>query len=159
MTRTGYAFDMSTTPNPDYINEKALERLMHAFDKVLTGKTGTISCEKVPDWEYGDPLLRAADHALRRTSHDVEREGGEPHNIAPKVTMGCVPAGTWPQPQIHRPSFWHTFPPLRVIRYIRDTIRLRKYNVEWLKNNPQMTIAEAIMKAHGDSHLHSNHPK
>ena len=41
MTKTGYAFGMGTTPSdPDYINTKALERFMRAFDYALKGKYG-----------------------------------------------------------------------------------------------------------------------
>jgi len=49
--------------------------------------------------------------------------------------------------QARKLSFWQTFAPLMVIRRFWDAIRLRKYNREWLKNNPQMTIAEAISLA------------
>ena len=35
-----------------------------------------------------------------------------------------------------RQSFWQGFPLLNTIRRFRDDIRLRRYNREWLKNNP-----------------------
>src|SRR5437764_7214249 len=97
---------MSTTPSdPDFINTKALEGFMHAFDCAINGKYGLGN---------SDP------------------DGGDP-STASLVKYQCERLRR--QEKGHRVSFWHTFPPIKAIRRIRDNIRLRRYNAEWIKNN------------------------
>lgn len=105
MTKTGYAWDMSTTPSdPDYINTKAFERFMRAFDSAITGKYGL----DVPE----QPSTKTLMVELRERVETLEQ-----------------------QRQARQSSFWYTFPPLRNIIHLRDNIRLRRYNREWIKNN------------------------
>ena len=111
MTRTGYAWGMSNTPpsDPNHINTKALEGLVHAFDRAVMGK-------------YGIPVeLPKLDSKLQKFEQQV---------------ISTLLVGQRTQ---HKPaqflSFWQIFRPLNAIRRFRDNIRLRKYNREWIKNN------------------------
>jgi hypothetical protein len=115
---------MSNTPSdPDYINTKALEGFMRAFDHAVEGQ-----------YNLGTPNIGTPNmdrDALRKLMVE-ERERRE---ILEQ------------QAQAHQASFWYTFAPLKLLRRFRDTIRLRRYNREWSKNNPPMTVVEALLQA------------
>lgn len=66
MTRTGYAWGMSNTPSdPDYINTKALEGFVRAFDRVMTAKLGL----DAPEMPRPEEFLRAARERLKQQEH------------------------------------------------------------------------------------------
>jgi len=92
---------------PDYPNPDRLAGLMRAFDLALGGKALAY-------------LTRAQ---LAKTAKDelevLERSGG-PGELIVYV----------PHQKNRRP-----LNPFAMFRYIRDNIRLRKYNDEWIKNN------------------------
>jgi hypothetical protein len=97
---------MSTTPSdPNYINTKALEGLMRAFDRAISGK--------------------------------YSPQSAEPFNVEPQVKMveACDSTEVIVQRHKHTPSPWERFSPLKNIIRFRDSIRLRRYNREWIKNN------------------------
>ncbi len=109
MIRTGYAFGMSTTPSdPNYINPKALAGFVRAFDKALLGWART-HLESVE---------------LRKLNTKEELETLKQIGINDEPTF--VPRTKQPQ----RKLSWFSR-----LRYNRDSIRLRKYNREWIKNN------------------------
>lgn len=126
---------MSNTPNPDYPNPKRLEGMMRSFDYAVRGRCGLGSAEP----RNADP------QAAKPQKLDLEAI-----RTIMALARACAPTREEKieqrMPQAHRQSFWHTFSPLMAIRYIRDTIKLRKYNREWSKNNPPMTIAEAMSR-------------
>ena len=101
---------MGTTPSdPDYINTKALERFARAFDYVVRGQAR---------------LATTAPHHVG------------PHNSGSEdAKQSSVNAPAQLDLQDHGISFWHWFPLTNAIIRLRDDIRLRKYNSEWIKNN------------------------
>jgi len=92
---------MGTPSDHDYINVKAFERFVRAFDSALAGKYG---------FGFGTPNRNTV--VCKEAMEQQEQYA-----------------------QTHRLSFWLTFPPIKALRRLRDDIRLRKYNDEWLKNN------------------------
>ena len=117
MTRTDYACDMSATPNdPPRINTKALETFMRAFDHAFQGKYGLGSVEPQTADAQAESELRELEQQVVKTVMARER---------------AVPV----EQRQARLRFWYRFPLLKNIGRLRDSIRLRKYNREWLKNN------------------------
>jgi len=101
---------MSTTPSdPNYINPKALERFMRAFDTALFGWART-SLERV--------------QLAKQQMEDLEVIKQQSLHEAPTITY--VPRRKEPRRRLG---------PFSMLRYVRDNIRLRKYNDEWVKNN------------------------
>jgi len=113
MTRTDYAFGMSATPSdPDYINTKALESVLNAFDHAVQGKTDLPNVESLnSDRQFLQELMGQE----RERRERVEQQ----------------------QKQTQRRHLWHTLSPINVFIRFRDNIRLRRYNREWIKNNIQ----------------------
>jgi hypothetical protein len=108
MTRTGYPWGMSDTPSDlDYINTKALERFMRTVDYALNGKYG-----------FGKTGPR-----------NVDSQGVRQLMVMVRARME--------RREQQRLNFWYTFPPLNAIRRLRDSIRLRRYNREWIRKNIQ----------------------
>jgi hypothetical protein len=99
-----------TPSNPDYPNPKRLAGLMRAFDHVATGKEQIHAINE----EFGKVNATEEIEALKQigindepTITYVERPKERPRNLNP-IDMAC---------------------------YFRDSIRLRKYNEEWIKKN------------------------
>lgn len=115
MTRTDYAFGMSTTPSdPDYPNPKRLAGMMRAFDHVVMGKQQAhVSVEQLAKAAQQQQEVMSNPSLMFRPQQSKARRGLNLFSL---------------------------------FRHIRDGIRLRKYNREWSKNNPPMTIAEAISR-------------
>lgn len=112
MTRTGYPLGMSNTPpsDPDYPNPKRLAGMMRAFDRVVTGKQQVHAINE----ELGKVDAREQIEALKQIGINDE----------PTITY------------VERPKERRrSLNPIDKAIYIRDTIRLRKYNEEWIKNN------------------------
>ena len=113
MIRTGYALEMSTTPSdPNHINTKAFEGFMRAFDTALLGWART-HLERVE-------LARTAKQQME------DLEVIKQQSIHEEATITFIPR----EKELHRKLGWFSR-----LRYIRDSIRLRKYNDEWIKNN------------------------
>jgi hypothetical protein len=98
--------NMSTTPNPDYPNPKRLAGMMRSFDYVFNGQFDLTPRNVDPNVD-----LKALKVRCREQDERLEREA------------------------LAQVSFWYRFPLLRALRRFRDSIKLRKYNREWLKNN------------------------
>lgn len=106
MKRRDYAWGMSATPSdPHYINTKALEGFMRAFDKALTGK-----------YDLSGGVMTPVPPQQQQTVSN-------PRPTATRYREG---------PPV---SFWHSFSFVKAIIRFRDNMRLRKYNREWIKNN------------------------
>jgi len=112
MTRRGYAWEMSDTPpsDPDYINHNRLAALMRAFDFAVTGRQQA----HVMGEEFRTVNPAEQIEALKQIEIN-----GEP-------TIVYVPRQKNPRRRLSTFSMF---------RYIRDSIRLRRYNREWIKNN------------------------
>ncbi len=104
---------MGNTPSdPDYINTKALSGFMRAFDTVLLG------------WARAH-LERAQFAAdVKQQMEHLEVLKQQSINEEPTITYVPRPKET------PRTLGWFSR-----LRYKRDSIRLRKYNEEWIKNN------------------------
>jgi hypothetical protein len=93
---------------PDFPNPDRLAGLVRAFDLALGGKA----------------LAHLTRAQLAKTARDelqvLERSGG------PGELIMYVP---------HRKKSRRPLNPFSMFRYVRDSIRLRKYNDEWIKNN------------------------
>lgn len=111
MTRTDYAWGVSNTPSdPDYPNPKRLAGLIRAFDHVVTGKQQA----HVINEELGKVDAREQIETLKQIGINDE----------PTIVY------------VQRPKESRRGLNLfSLFRYIRDGIRLRKYNDEWIKNN------------------------
>ena len=102
---------MSNTPsNPDYPNPKRLAGMMRAFDNAVTGKEQA----HVMNEEFGKISAVEEIEALKQIGI----------NDPPKITY----VERLKEPRRSLNSFERA-------RYIRDDIRLRKYNEEWIKSN------------------------
>ena len=78
-------------------------------------------------------LARAFDHAVRAKC-DLGVEPNIVRDEATKETVVKARAMVQDQRQL-QVSFWRAFSPLKAIIRLRDDIRLRRYNREWIKNN------------------------
>src|SRR5215467_3743685 len=105
MTTTDYALEMSNTPSdPNDINPKALEGFMRAFDKALFG------------WARTNLDRAQLATEAKRQMEDLEVMKQQSLHEEPTITY--VPRRKEPR----RTLGWFS-----MIRYNRDTIRLRKY--------------------------------
>jgi hypothetical protein len=91
----------------DYPNPDRLAGLMRAFDLALGGKAHTYLLRQ--------QLAKTAEEEL-----EVARSNDGPGELIVNV----------PHQKNRRP-----LNPFSMFRYIRDNIRLRKYNDEWIKNH------------------------
>ena len=103
---------MSDTPpsDPNYINPKRLAALMRAFDFAVTGR------------QQADVM----GEEFRRVNLAEQIEALKQIGINDEPTIVYVPRQKDPRRRLS---------PLSMFRYIRDSIRLRRYNREWIKNN------------------------
>lgn len=110
MATTGYAWEMSNTPpsDPDCINTKRLAGLMRAFDYAVTGKQQA--------HVMGDEVRKA--------------NAAEQIEALKNIGINDPPTYVLRQKEPRR-----RLNPFSMFRYIRDSIRLRKYNREWINNN------------------------
>jgi hypothetical protein len=107
--RTGYAWQMSNTPsNPDYPNPKRLAGLMRAFDYAVTGK---------------------------QRVHAMGEEFGKVNAAEQLEALKNIGINNPPTYVLRQKEPRHRLNPFSMFRYIRDAVRLRKYNEEWIKNN------------------------
>jgi hypothetical protein len=113
MIRTGYPFGMSTTPSdPAYPNPERLGRFMRAFDTALLGWART--------------HLERAQLATTAKQQMEDLEVIKQQSIHEEPTITYIPR----QKEPPRELGWFDR-----LRYDKDSIRLRKYNDEWIKNN------------------------
>lgn len=113
MIRTGYAWDMGDTPSdPHYINTKAFERFMRAFDNALLGWART--------------HLERAELATTVKQQMEDLEVIKQQSIHEEPTITYIPR----LKEAPQKLGWFSR-----LRYTRDSIRLRKYNDGWIKNN------------------------
>jgi hypothetical protein len=94
----------------DYPNPDRLAGLMRAFDIAVTGKAQT-------------HLLR---QQLAKTAKEQLEVLARSSPDGPGELIVYVPHQKKPRRPLN---------PFSMFRYIRDNIRLRKYNDEWIKNN------------------------
>lgn len=120
MTKTGYAFGMSTTPSdPDYINTKALARFVRVFDHALRGSSmGAMLDNDKPQQNAQCVIDEVKDIVESKMRASRPRQ---------KQTFGDNGLTK------HKSRRWGLL--LATLRCLRDDIRLRRYNREWLKNN------------------------
>jgi hypothetical protein len=96
----------------DYPNPERLARFMHAFDDAM----------------------REKDHAhlmvenLKKSAQSAQKQMEDLKKMASdeEPTIVYVPRQSKPRRRLN---------PFSMLRYIRDNIRLRKYNDEWIKAN------------------------
>jgi hypothetical protein len=93
----------------DYPNPDRLAGLMRAFDTAVSGKTQAHLIR--------EQLAKAAKEDLEVLARSSDGPG-ELIVYVPHQKRSCRPLN-----------------PFSMFRYIRDNIRLRRYNVEWIKNN------------------------
>jgi hypothetical protein len=83
-----------------------------------------------------ESFMRGVDHALKG-KYGLGSAG--PHNLGPsvitKLMVECDNTLTGKCHKTHPVSLWYRFTPLNAICRLRDNIRLRRYNREWIKNN------------------------
>ena len=117
MTEQRYACGMSNTPsNPEYPNPERLAGLMRAFDHIVTGKQEA----HLINGELGKVNAQEQLEALKEVGI----------NDAPTITY--VTRQKEPRRSLN---------PVEMARYIRDSIRLRKYNEEWIKKNIRLCLS------------------
>ena len=92
----------------DYPNPDRLAGVMRAFDTALNCKAEAHS--------ISEQLAKSADEEL-----EVARSKGGPGELIVHVP--------------HRKNPRRPLNPFSLFRYIRDNIRLRRYNDAWIKNN------------------------
>jgi hypothetical protein len=93
----------------DYPNPDRLAGLMRAFDTAVSGKTQAHLVR--------EQLAKTAKEELKVLAQSSD---------GPGELIVHVP---------HRKKSRRPLNPFSMFRYIRDNIRLRKYNDEWIKNN------------------------
>jgi len=125
---------MGDTPSDaDFINTKALEGFARHFDYAINGRYGLGSVEP----RTVDPEVAKS----RKLHQEAIRKVME-------LARACAPRTREQELEQNKrprgPSFRYSFPFFNTVRRFRDDIRLRRYNREWIKNNPSMTIAEAL---------------
>ena len=103
---------MSNTPpsDPDYINTKRLAGLMRAFDYAVTGRQ----------------QAHVMGEEFRKANAAEQIEALKQIGINDEPTIVYIPRQKEPRRRLN---------PFSMFRYIRDSIRLRRYNREWIKNN------------------------
>lgn len=114
MTGTGYSLDMSATPpsDPNIVNPKALEGFMRAFDTALLGWART-HLERAQFTKNAKQQFEDLEVIKQQSTHEEPTIMYIPRQKEPPQKLG-----------------WFSR-----LRYNRDSIRLRKYNDEWIKNN------------------------